>query len=265
MKRRMKFEVQCVVSIWILLCFFSINCVTAAETVSLAEFIKMKHSQEDIDPRYVKFLESSLREKQVVCTYTVTTTSPDQTGAQVERYAPETGWELLRIDDEVPTERDFANYEQDADERTSRQILPTAKLFLGVALSGRVRVDNEDEKTIEFAFTPNVGEDIEVPDERALELIEKMNWRIVVAKDDMRPMRMDWSLNESMSPMPTVKILKFDQEIQFNKDQRTGATLITSLRRTARIKALLLLRVTQEEQLEFSDFDCNVVSANAPD
>ena len=237
----------------------AIGHADATETVPLAEFLKMNHPKDDVDPRYIEFLEASLLENEVACSYKVTSTSSDQTGVQVEHYSPETGWELLSVDGDEPSKHALADYAQEAGERPSRGISPTSRIYVGVALSGTVQVDQEDEETIEFAFTPQFGED--APDEATQEIMEKMNWRLIAAKDGMRPLSMVMSLDEPMSPMRGVKLLTFEQEFHFMKDGKTGATLIKSMRMKAKVRAFLLMRVTQEEQLEFSDFDCDVASA----
>ena len=238
--------------------FLLSGCVYASEEEAWEQRLKANLAEADIHPLYVEFLEANLRQDEVTCAYTATTSSSEHRGTRVERYSPEVGWQLLNIDGDEPSKRALAEYAEDLDEQLSQRVAPTSRIYVAAVLSSNVQIEQEDEKTVEFTFSPKLGELVH-------EMIDVMNWGLVIAKEGLRPIKLVMTLDEPMSPMRGVKILKFEQEFHFMKDQTTGATLIQSSHRKATVRAFLLLRVTQEEHLVYSDFDCKVTSAKAPE
>ncbi|MCY4128599.1 MAG: hypothetical protein OXG15_05070 [Gammaproteobacteria bacterium] len=214
----------------------------------------MNLNADEPDPSYARFLEASPPQDDIACAYTMTHSSADS-GVRVERFSPERRWRLISVDGSEPSESELVDYEAEADERMSRRNSPTDLEFLSKVKSGTVKVDRENAETIEFVFVPEMGEDI--PDEMA----QKMSGRLTVAKDSMRPMKSMISLNEPASPMTGVKIRRLEQEAIFVKDHATGATLVKSMNFEVHGRAFVVKRISQQEKVAFSEFDCKLVEA----
>ena len=163
----------------------------------------------DFDLSYETLVKANRPQDNIVCSYTRTRESSEESKVQVERYSPETVWRLVTIDGREPAESDLADYAKEADERASPRSKPTDLTFLATIRSDTVRLVQDSEKTVELAFKPEMGG--EMPDE----MEEKLNGRLTVVKDGLRPERYLLSLNEPASPMTGVKIRTFEQEATF--------------------------------------------------
>ena len=208
---------------------------------------------DEIDPLYAKFLEANLSQDHVACSYT-TTHSSKESGDRVESFSPETLWQLVTVDGIPPTERELADYAEDADERSRRRNDPTDLAFLNMVVADTVRVDQQNDETIEFVFLPEMGD--EIPDR----MEEKMTGRLIVTKEAFRPLNFSISLTEPASPIRGVKIRKLEQETTFIWDHVTGVSLTKSMSFEAAGRAFFVTKINQNEQIEFSDFDCKVVA-----
>lgn len=212
---------------------------------------------DEIDPRYAKFLEANLPQDHVVCSYTASHSSKES-GNRVEIYSPETLWRLVTVDGVQPTESELAEYSEEANERSRRRNDPTDLEFLHMVVADTVRVDQADEEKIEFVFLPEMGGNI--PDR----MEEKMNGRLIVAKDGLRPLEFSISLTEPASPMRGVKMRKIEQKTTFTTDPVTGVSLTKSMSFEAAGRAFFVTKIDQNEHVEFSDFDCKeIASASA--
>lgn len=207
----------------------------------------------DFDLSYLELVEANPPQDNIVCAYTRTLESSEVSEVQVERYSPETAWRLVTIDGREPTESEVADYAEEADERASRRTKPTDLTFLTTIRSDSVSLVQDNETTVELAFKPEIGG--EMPEE----MEEKMNGRLTVVKDGLRPERFLLSLSEPASPMTGVKIRTFEQEATFVKDHVTGATLLESLSVDVRGRAFVVKRIATEERVVFSDFDCKLI------
>ena len=163
----------------------------------------------DFDLSYETLVKANPPQDNIVCTYTRTSESSEDSKVLVERYSPEKAWRLVTIDGREPAESDFADYAEEADERANRRAKPTDLTFLATIRSDTVRLVQDSEKTVELAFKPEMGG--EMPDE----MEEKLKGRLTVVKDGLRPERYLLSLNEPASPMTGVKIRTFEQEATF--------------------------------------------------
>ncbi|MCY4094659.1 MAG: hypothetical protein OXG05_05950 [Gammaproteobacteria bacterium] len=209
---------------------------------------------DEIDPHYAKFLEANLSQDHVACSY-MTTHSSKESGERVERFSPETLWQLVTVDGLQPSKRELADYAKDADERSQRRNHPTDLEFLKMVVADTVRVDQENDETVEFVFLPEMGD--EIPDR----MEEKMTGRLIVTKDGFRPLKFSISLTEPASPIRGVKMQKLEQETTFTSDRATGVSLTKSMSFEAAGRAFFVTKIDQNEQIEFSDFDCKVVAA----
>ena len=207
----------------------------------------------DFDLSYLELVEANPSQDNIVCAYTMTRESSEESEVLVERYSPETAWRLVTIDGRKPSESELAEYAEEADKRASRRTDPTDLTFLTTIRSESVRLVQDNEKTVEVAFKPELGG--EMPDE----MEKKMNGRLTVVKDGLRPERIFVSLNEPASPMTGVKIRTFEQEATFVKDHVTGATLLKSISSDVRGRAFVVKRIATEERVVFSDFDCKLI------
>ena len=209
---------------------------------------------DEINPLYAKFLEANLSQDHVACSY-MTTHSSKESGERVEKFSPETLWQLVTVDGLQPTKRELADYAEDADERSRRRNHPTDLEFLKMVVADTVRVVQENDETIEFVFLPEMGD--EIPDR----MEEKMTGILIVTKDGFRPLRFSISLTEPASPIRGVKMRKLEQETTFTSDRATGVSLTKSMSFEAAGRAFFVTKIDQNEQIEFSDFDCKVVAA----
>ena len=207
----------------------------------------------ELDPLYAKFLEANPPQDHVACSYT-TTHSSKESGVRVESFSPETKWRLVTVDGVQPNEHELSDYVKEADERSRRRNDPTDLGFLRMAKADTVRVDQENDETIEFVFSPEVGD--EIPDR----MEEKMTGRLIVAKDGLRPLNFSISLTEPASPIRGVKMRKLEQETIFTSDHATGVSLTKSMSFLAAGRAFLVSKIDQNERIEFSDFDCKEIA-----
>lgn len=225
----------------------------AALTILLSLGITFVQADE-LDPLYAKFLEANLPQDHVACSYT-TTHSSKESGERVESFSPESLWQLVTVDGIQPTKRELADYAEDADERSRRRNDPTDLEFLNMVVADTVRIDQENDETIEFVFLPEMGD--EIPDR----MEEKMTGRLIVTKDGFRPLKFSISLTEPASPIRGVKVRKLEQETTFTSDPLTGVSLTKSMSFVAVGRAFFVSKIDQNEHIEFSDFDCKVVAA----
>lgn len=240
-------------------CFSSLksrNLVAVLPTL-LAFATAFVHADE-IDPLYAKFLEANLPQDHVACSYT-TTHSSKESGDRVESFSPETLWQLVSVDGIQPTKRELADYAEEAEERSRRRNDPTDLEFLNMVVADSVLVDQKNDETIEFVFQPEMGE--EIPDR----MEEKMIGRLIVATNGFRPLKFSILLTEPASPIKGVKMQKLAQETTFTSDHVTGVSLTKSMSFLAAGRAFLVKKIDQNEQIEFSDFDCKVVAAQTPE
>lgn len=211
---------------------------------------------DEIDPLYAKFLEANFPQDHVACSYT-TTHSSKESGVRVERFSPETLWQLVTVDGIQPTMRELADYDKEADERSRRRNDPTDLEFLKTVVAETVRVDQENDETIEFVFLPEMGE--EIPDR----MEQKMTGRLIVTKAGFRPLKFSISLTEPASPVRGVKMRTLEQETTFTSDYVTGVSLTKSMSFEVAGRAFFVTKIDQNEQIEFSDFDCKLVEAHS--
>ena len=228
--------------------------------LSVALFYSMTSTRADtekLDPLYAKVLEST-RHDDIACAYTTTYSSEDS-GVRVEHYSPVTKWRLVSVDDADPSESELDEYTKDEDERVRRRNDPSDLEFLESSVADILHINQDNAQTIEFEFKPDLG------DEFPEDMQKKLSGHLTVTKDGLRPLKYVISLNDPASPMPSVKIRTFEQEVAFVEDQTTGATLVKSMSFNVRGRAFLVKRIAQEESVVFSDFDCQMVEPQSPD
>lgn len=221
-------------------------CAALFAALSAALFANLATAAE---PRFVEFIDANPVLEDTVCAYTTSTTSseyPDET--RVERFSPTSGWRLIAVNDQPPTEQAMEEYAGAAKQRRGRRQEPLAMDFADMARADSVTVADEDADTITFSFIPG-GDDNEA-------MMENMNGLLVVAKDTLRPLRISLELTEPASPAPTVKLQSFRQEMTFAVEPATGAAMMSSMTMAMRGKAFVFKKIDSETQIAVSDYDC---------
>ena len=197
---------------------------------------------------------------EVVCSYTATSTSSegstDNAGeTRRERYtageAGETGnWHLVSVNGAAPTAAELAEYAEQADWRVERDE-PVVFDLASVAPTDWTPVDSADSSLLAFSFVPFVpllemGENVSAD----------MRGTMFVAKKDLRVRRMTMELKTPISPAMGVKVYAMKQEMTFTTDPLTNALLLQSMSAEMRGKAFLVKKIEQQDQMTFSDFEC---------
>ena len=204
------------------------------------------------DDRFARFLDANPPVTDIVCGYTTTATSSLYPGeTRIERYALDDGWRLVSVNGEPPGAEVLADYAENAEQRDAERQRPVELDFAAMVRAATVHVVEEDADTIVFAFTPDS------PDggrERAM--MGKMAGRLTVAKTDMRPLKFVIELEQPASPMPTVKMTAFRQEMTFAVEPTTGASMTASMRFAMRGKAFVFKKIDSEADIRISDYDC---------
>ena len=206
------------------------------------------------DDRFARFLDANPPVEGLVCGYTTTATSSLYPGeTRVERYSLDDGWRLVSVNGEPPSADALADYADDAEARDEQRQRPVGLDFAAMVRGGTVRVAEENAATIIFAFTPDSAEGGR---ERAM--MEEMVGRLTVAKADMRPLAFVIELETPTSPVPTVKMTAFHQEMTFTVEPTTGAALMASMRFAMRGKAFVFRKLDSEADIAISDYDCRL-------
>ena len=206
------------------------------------------------DDRFARFLDANPPVEGLVCGYTTTATSSLYPGeTRVERYSLDDGWRLVSVNGEPPSDKALADYADDAEARDAQRQRPVGLDFAAMVRGDTVRVAEEDADTIVFAFIPDSAEGGR---ERAM--MEEMVGRLTVAKADMRPLEFVIELDAPTSPMPTVKMTAFRQEMAFTVEPTTGAALTASMRFAMRGKAFVFRKLDSEADIRISDYDCRL-------
>ena len=204
------------------------------------------------DGRFAEFLAANPPLEDTVCAYTTTATSSEYPGeTRVERFSPGNGWELKAVNGEPPTHRALKAYAKDADDRNRQRQQPADLDFARMVRPDTARVVEEDAQRIVFAFTPDS------PDAgRGRAMMENMSGRLTVAKDGLRPLTYIVELTAPISPMPGTRFESFSQEMNFDVEPTTGASLMTSFDFAMRGKAFVFRKMDSEARIEASDYDC---------
>ena len=204
------------------------------------------------DDLFAQFLAANPPLEDTVCAYTTTATSSEYPGeTRVERFSPGDGWVLKAVDGEPPTPEALKEYAKDADDRDRQRQQPADLDFARMVRPDTVRIVEEDATRIVFAFTPDS------PDAgRGRAMMGKMSGRLTVAKDGLRPLTYIAELTAPISPMPGTKFESFRQEMNFDVEPTTGASLMTSFDFAMRGKAFVFRKMDGEARIEASDYDC---------
>lgn len=217
--------------------------------VSALAVVSASASAED---RFARFLAANSLPDGVVCGYTTTATSSEYPGeTRVERYSLDDGWHLVSVNGEPPSAKARADYAEATEERARDRRRPMDLDLAAMVRADTVRVAEEDEHKIVFAFTPDS------PDgSRARDMMAKMAGSLTVAKPDLRPLEYLITVDEPISPMPTMKVEEFRQEMTFAVEPVTGSSLMASMRFAMRGKAFVFRKIDAEAHIVVSDYDC---------
>lgn len=204
------------------------------------------------DERFAEFLAANPPLEDTVCAYTTTATSSEYPGeTRVERFSPGNGWELKAVNGEPPTPKALKAYAKGADDRNRQRQQPADLDFARMVRPDTVRIVEEGDTTIVFAFTPDS------PDAgRGRSMMEKMSGRLTVAKAGLRPLTYIAELTAPISPMPGTRFESFRQEMTFTVEPTTGASLMTAFDFAMRGKAFVFRKMDSEARIEASDYDC---------
>ena len=205
-----------------------------------------------VDGRFAAFLAANPVPENVVCGYTSTATSSEYPGeVRIERYDVDGGWQLAGVNGEPPSAKALADYADGAEERDRQRQSTGAMDFAAMVKPDTVRVVEETDATIVFGFTP---ESPEGGRERAL--MKHMTGRLHVAKPELRPLAYRAALEGPASPMPTMKLQEFRQEMAFEVEPTTGASMIKSMAFAMRGKVFVFRKIDVEAEIAFSDYEC---------
>ena len=209
------------------------------------------------DERFDAFLEQNPPRPDLACSFTSTVTSAEHPGeVRVERYTNGVGWQLLTINDAPPTAKALRSYTKEADDRDQQRQQPGDLDLSSMFLSETAVVVEEDADSITFSFTPTSPEG-----GRASKLMERMDGRMTVAKEGLRPLRYVAELTGPASVMPGVKFEVFRQDMTFTADASTGAALMSSMTFDMRGKAFFRT-IETDARIEITDYDCALRSPN---
>ena len=198
-------------------------------------------------------------EMSVACSYTVSSNSserPDE--QQVERFTAREGgpggeWRLVSINGEAPSADALEDYADGAEQRQNRSEDPAGAFHVGEMVEAEsVVMVAEDAQTTSFRFKPPASAEEEGPDP------EKMSGVLVVDKHTLRPLRATITNTEPISPAPTVKIAKLLQEYEFLVEPATNAVVLASMSFAVEGKAMIFKKISEEAEIRFSDYDCEM-------
>ena len=201
-------------------------------------------THEELVKRAFDAMESDLSSN---WSYTRTARSPD--GTFIARYDPRLPesehWTLISVDGREPTgdeveafleERERAHGGNDDDDET-------------MFADDSIELIEETDAYWMFAFRPETDSDEEAT------FMEAVDARLKVVKDGHFVSLVSMRNTGTIKPGKGVKIRKFETELEFAPAYEGGPTVPRRVRAAVQGKAFLVVKIDEEEDIEFSDFE----------
>ena len=167
-----------------------------------------------------------------------------------ENHTQKYGWRLLSVDGKPPSASDLKDYRKRARER-ERRVHPTKFDLSVLAREGSIEIISENFETLTFSFSVN-------PMDRGnnMALVGRLHGILVVNKESLKPLRLVIENKEPISPIATMKIEKFRQEMTFSMNHKLPGPLVEEMRFVFRGR-FLIKRFNNERSVRYSNYECN--------
>lgn len=174
---------------------------------------------------------------------------------RVGKYSARSGWTLLSVDGETPTEEQAEEYRKHPFTRSNRLLrgIDLAKLLS----PQQARLVEETRETLTYESRPGPGQGWE------FQYADDMVSRIVIDKRALRPLHLTTTNEESLSYMTGVRIHDYRYDLAFEVDEARGIVLPLREKREAGGRAFLVKRIEFGNSASYADFDCSEADRGA--
>lgn len=182
------------------------------------------------------------------CSYTRVRIKEDVT--RYERYQAgrtDGAWELVRVNDRPPTERELREYARD-DEPDRRHPLAFDLRTMVDPAHWRLRSETADRAVYEFRLRPN--EDLDAS------LVDKVIGTLVMDRNLGQPVSIVIENTQPAYVAPLVRIAEYRQEMDFQWNAEIGAAVLTRAETRYRGRALGLKVVRKHKLVRYTDYQC---------
>ncbi len=179
--------------------------------------------------------------------YTRTARSSD--GTFIARYDPRLPegehWTLISVDGREPTEDDVEAFLEERQRVQGGDDDNDETMFA----DGSIELIEETDAYWLFAFRPETDSDEEA------EFMQAVDARLKVVKEGHFVSLVSMRNTDTIKPGKGVKIRKFETELEFAPAYEGGPTVPRRVRAAVQGKAFLVVKIDEEEDIEFSDFE----------
>jgi len=201
-------------------------------------------THEDLVKRAFEAMESDLS-----ANWSYTRTARSSEGTFVARYDPrlpeEEQWSLTSVDGREPTDEELEAFLEERARRRDSDGDDDEQMFE----DGSIELVEETDAYWLFAFRPETGSDDEA------EFMEAVDARLKIIKRGHFVSLVSMRNTDTIRPGKGVKIRRFETELEFAPAFEGGPTVPRRVRAAVQGKAFLVVKIDEEEDIEFSDFE----------
>ncbi|MDJ0711881.1 MAG: hypothetical protein QNJ14_15945 [Woeseiaceae bacterium] len=188
-------------------------------------------------------------EPDLSASWSYTETSRNSEGTYVARFDPrlpeDEHWTLLTVDGRAPTAAELEEFLEEKGRNRREDDDDNGPMFA----DGSIRLIEETDDYWLFTFRP-----ITDTDDEAM-FMAAVDARLKVAKQGHFVSRVSMRNTDTIKPGKGVKIKKFETELEFAPAYKGGPTVPQRVRAAVQGKAFLVVKIDEEEHIEFTEFE----------
>ena len=201
-------------------------------------------SHEELVRRAFDAMESDLS-----ANWSYTETSRNSEGTYIARFDPrlpeDEHWNLLSVDGRAPTSEELDDFLESKSRDKGGDDDNDEPMFA----DGSIDLIEETDDYWVFRFRPKTGSDDEA------KFMAAVDARLKVVKKGHFVSLVSMRNTDTIKPGKGVKIKKFETDLEFVPAYEGGPTVPHRVRAAVQGKAFLVVKIDEEEQIEFSDFE----------